>query len=48
MIIWYDDNGVISIDQEGNLKGSRTFGVIVRELRLLNFTEIVSFALEVI
>ncbi|WJZ81450.1 hypothetical protein VitviT2T_001292, partial [Vitis vinifera] len=44
----YDDNSVVIIDQKGNPKGTRTFGAIVRELRLLSFTEIVSFALEVI
>ena len=48
MIIWYGNNGVVIIDQEENPKGTRTFGAIIRELRLLNFTEIVSFSLEVI
>ncbi|KAK8959955.1 hypothetical protein KSP40_PGU001894 [Platanthera guangdongensis] len=44
MIIQYDDNATIIIDQEGNPKGTQIFGVIARELRQLNFTKIVSLA----
>ncbi|MFQ6663719.1 hypothetical protein Gotur_031132 [Gossypium turneri] len=47
MIIRYDDNAAVVIDQEGNPKGSRIFGAISRELRQLNFTKIVSLAPEV-
>ncbi|KAJ0668220.1 putative ribosomal protein L14P [Helianthus annuus] len=36
------------IDQEGNLKGTRVFGAIARELRQFNFTKIVSLAPEVL
>ncbi|PPD93167.1 hypothetical protein GOBAR_DD09871 [Gossypium barbadense] len=46
MIIRYDDNAAVVIDQEGNPKGTRIFGVIARELRQLNFTKIVSLAPE--
>nr|KJB19626.1 hypothetical protein B456_003G111500 [Gossypium raimondii] len=46
MIIRYDDNVAVVIDQEGNPKGTRIFGVIARELRQLNFTKIVSLALK--
>ncbi|PHU30791.1 50S ribosomal protein L14, chloroplastic [Capsicum chinense] len=42
IIIRYDDNAAVVIDQEGNPKGTRIFGAIARELRELNFTKIVS------
>nr|UUF92583.1 ribosomal protein L14 [Allium fasciculatum] len=48
MIIRYDDNAAVVIDQEGNPKGTRVFGAIARELRQLNFTKIVSLAPEVL
>ncbi|KAL3806137.1 hypothetical protein ACJIZ3_000660 [Penstemon smallii] len=48
MIIRYDDNAAVVIDQEGNPKGTRIFGAIPRELRQLNFTKIVSLAPEVL
>ncbi|GAV62587.1 LOW QUALITY PROTEIN: Ribosomal_S3_C domain-containing protein/Ribosomal_L14 domain-containing protein/Ribosomal_L16 domain-containing protein, partial [Cephalotus follicularis] len=47
MIIRYDDNAAVVIDQEGNPKGTRIFGAIALELRQLNFTKIVSLAPEV-
>ncbi|KAK8628505.1 hypothetical protein V6N13_009092 [Hibiscus sabdariffa] len=46
IIIRYDDNDAVVIDQEGNPKGTRIFGAIARELRQLNFTKIVSLAPE--
>ncbi|KAH1045952.1 hypothetical protein J1N35_036736 [Gossypium stocksii] len=48
MILRYDDNTAVVIDQEGNPKGTRIFGAIARELRQLNFTKIVSLAPEVL
>nr|YP_010146276.1 ribosomal protein L14 [Euonymus phellomanus]QQO81167.1 ribosomal protein L14 [Euonymus phellomanus] len=48
MIIRYDDNAAVVIDQEGNPQGTRIFGAITRELRQLNFTKIVSLAPEVL
>ncbi|CAL0313823.1 unnamed protein product [Lupinus luteus] len=48
MIIHYNDNVAVIIDQEGNPKGTRIFGAIARELRQLNFTKIVSLAPEVL
>nr|YP_009767535.1 ribosomal protein L14 [Daniellia ogea]QIS98153.1 ribosomal protein L14 [Daniellia ogea] len=48
MIIQYDDNAAVVIDQEGNPKGTRIFGAIARELRQLNFTKIVSLAPDVV
>ena len=48
LIIQYDDNVVVVIDQEENPKGTRIFGAISRELRQLNFTKIVSLAPEVL
>ena len=32
MILRYDDNAAVLIDQEGNPKGTRIFGAIAREL----------------
>jgi large subunit ribosomal protein L14 len=48
MIIRYDDNAAVIIDQGGNPKGTRVFGAIALELRQLNFTKIVSLAPEVL
>nr|YP_009556617.1 ribosomal protein L14 [Drosophyllum lusitanicum]QBC67557.1 ribosomal protein L14 [Drosophyllum lusitanicum]QBC72958.1 ribosomal protein L14 [Drosophyllum lusitanicum]QBE87523.1 ribosomal protein L14 [Drosophyllum lusitanicum] len=48
MIIRYDDNAAVIIDQEGNPKGTRVFGAIARELRYFNFSKIVSLAPEVL
>nr|YP_009516534.1 ribosomal protein L14 [Malania oleifera]AYE40931.1 ribosomal protein L14 [Malania oleifera]QEI59676.1 ribosomal protein L14 [Malania oleifera] len=48
IIIRYDDNAAVIIDQEGNPKGTRVFGAIARELRHFNFTKIVSLASEVL
>nr|QUS63456.1 ribosomal protein L14 [Liparis pauliana] len=48
MIIRYDDNAAVIIDQEGNPKGTRIFGAIARELRQFNFAKIVSLAPEVL
>ncbi|KAD6118986.1 hypothetical protein E3N88_10257 [Mikania micrantha] len=48
MIIRYDDNVAVVIDQEGNPKGTRVFGAIARELRQFNFTKIISLAPEVL
>ncbi|KAL8151501.1 hypothetical protein V2J09_021309 [Rumex salicifolius] len=48
IIIRYDDNAAVIIDQKGNPKGTRVFGAIARELRQLNFTKIVSLAPEVL
>ena len=36
----------VVIDQEGNPKGTRVFGAIARELRLMNFTKRVLQVLE--
>nr|YP_010513251.1 ribosomal protein L14 [Periandra mediterranea]UXL84822.1 ribosomal protein L14 [Periandra mediterranea] len=48
IVIQYDDNAAVVIDQEGNPKGTRIFCAIVRELRQFNFTKIVSLAPEVL
>nr|UYG49727.1 ribosomal protein L14 [Malania oleifera] len=48
IIIRYDDNAAVIIDQDGNPKGTRVFGAIARELRHFNFTKIVSLASEVL
>nr|YP_009318833.1 ribosomal protein L14 [Blakea schlimii]APA17937.1 ribosomal protein L14 [Blakea schlimii] len=48
MIIRYDDNAAVLIDQEGNPKGTRVFGAIAQELRQFNFTKIISLSPEVL
>nr|YP_009450123.1 ribosomal protein L14 [Burmannia oblonga]ANK36320.1 ribosomal protein L14 [Burmannia oblonga] len=48
IIIQYDDNSAVVIDQEGNPKGTRIFGAINIELRQLNFIKIVLLASEVL
>nr|AVM82992.1 ribosomal protein L14 [Adenocalymma adenophorum] len=48
MIIRYDDNAAVVIDQKGNPKGSRIIGAIPEELKEFNFTKIVSLAPEVL
>nr|YP_009239317.1 ribosomal protein L14 [Monotropa hypopitys]AMM04604.1 ribosomal protein L14 [Monotropa hypopitys]ANP26257.1 ribosomal protein L14 [Monotropa hypopitys] len=48
IIIRYDDNAAVIIDQKGNPKGTRVFGAIALELRQLKFTKIISLAPEVI
>nr|YP_011014256.1 ribosomal protein L14 [Arenaria przewalskii]WQA10662.1 ribosomal protein L14 [Arenaria przewalskii] len=47
IIIRYDDNAAVIIDQAGNPKGSRVFGPIVEELRP-NFTKILSLSSEIL
>ncbi|KAL5646107.1 hypothetical protein ACJX0J_003660 [Zea mays] len=48
IIIRYDDNAAVIIDQKGNPKGTRVFGAVAEELRELNLTKIVSLAPEVL
>nr|YP_010691015.1 ribosomal protein L14 [Vatica bantamensis]WBU93116.1 ribosomal protein L14 [Vatica bantamensis] len=48
IIIRYDDNAAVIIDQKGNPRGTRIIGAIAQELRQLNFTKIVSLAPEVL
>nr|YP_010291317.1 ribosomal protein L14 [Juncus himalensis]ULQ66980.1 ribosomal protein L14 [Juncus himalensis] len=48
MIIKYDNNAAVIIDQKGNPKGSRVFGAITEELRQFNFTKILSIAPDVL
>nr|YP_009435172.1 ribosomal protein L14 [Lobelia linearis]ATG25173.1 ribosomal protein L14 [Lobelia linearis] len=48
MIIRYDDNAAVVIDQKGNPKGTRVFGAIAEDLRQFNFTKIISLASEVL
>jgi large subunit ribosomal protein L14 len=44
----FDRNAVVLIDNDGNPRGTRIFGAVARELRLKNFTKIVSLATEVV
>nr|YP_010692338.1 ribosomal protein L14 [Juncus roemerianus]UZM11300.1 ribosomal protein L14 [Juncus roemerianus] len=48
MIIKYDNNAAVVIDQKGNPKGSRVFGAITEELRQFRFTKILSIAPDVL
>ncbi len=45
--IKFDDNAGVVIDNDGNLRSSRIFGPIAREIRDKGFTKIVSLAQEV-
>nr|YP_010365501.1 ribosomal protein L14 [Pereskia aculeata]UOU85446.1 ribosomal protein L14 [Pereskia aculeata]WRH31708.1 ribosomal protein L14 [Pereskia aculeata] len=47
LIIRYDDNAAVIIDEKGNPKGTRVFGAIARELKQ-NFKKILSLAPEVL
>jgi large subunit ribosomal protein L14 len=44
----FDRNAAVLIDAQGNPKGTRVFGPVVRELRDKNFMKIISLAPEVI
>nr|YP_010291940.1 ribosomal protein L14 [Xyris capensis]ULQ68537.1 ribosomal protein L14 [Xyris capensis]ULQ68599.1 ribosomal protein L14 [Xyris capensis] len=48
VIIRYDDNAAVIIDQKRKPKGSRVFGPFVEELKELNFTKIISIAPEIL
>ena len=48
IILRFDDNAAVVVNQEGNPRGTRVFGPVARELRECNFTKIVSLAPEVL
>nr|YP_010308036.1 ribosomal protein L14 [Microlepia speluncae]ULU28021.1 ribosomal protein L14 [Microlepia speluncae] len=48
MILGFDDNAAVAVNQEGNPRGTRIFGPVARELREFNFARIVSLAPEVL
>jgi large subunit ribosomal protein L14 len=48
MMIRFDDNAAVIINQEGNPRGTRVFGPVARELRDRHFTKIISLAPEVL
>lgn len=48
MILRFDDNAAVVVNQEGNPRGTRIFGPVARELREYNFARIVSLAPEVL
>lgn len=48
MILRFDDNAAVVVNQEGNPRGTRIFGPVARELRDYNFARIVSLAPEVL
>lgn len=45
--IKFDDNAGVVIDDDGNLRATRIFGPIAREIRDAGFTKIISLAQEV-
>lgn len=45
--IKFDDNAGVVIDNDGNLRSTRIFGPIAREVREVGYTKIVSLAKEV-
>nr|YP_009549569.1 ribosomal protein L14 [Histiopteris incisa]AYW16728.1 ribosomal protein L14 [Histiopteris incisa] len=48
MILGFDDNAAVVVNQEGSPRGTRIFGPVARELREYNFARIVSLAPEVL
>ena len=46
--IRFDDNACVLLDSAGELRGTRVFGAVARELRDKNFMKIVSLAPEVL
>jgi large subunit ribosomal protein L14 len=46
--ISFDDNACVLIDQQGEMKGTRVFGPVARELRDLKFMKVISLAPEVL
>nr|YP_010939076.1 ribosomal protein L14 [Aleuritopteris squamosa]WLF85352.1 ribosomal protein L14 [Aleuritopteris squamosa] len=48
MVLGFDDNAAVVINQEGNPRGTRIFGPVARELREYNFARVVSLAPEVL
>ena len=46
--IRFDDNAIVLLDAQGEMKGTRIFGPVARELRDKQFMKIVSLAPEVI
>ena len=46
--IRFDDNACVLLNAAGEMRGTRVFGPIARELRDKNFTKIVSLAPEVV
>lgn len=45
--IKFDDNAAVIVDQDGNLRATRVFGPIAREVRDAGFSKIVSLSPEV-
>nr|YP_010428241.1 ribosomal protein L14 [Prosopanche bonacinae]USN93690.1 ribosomal protein L14 [Prosopanche bonacinae] len=48
LILKFDDNAAVVIDNLKNPKGSRIFGIITQELRKLNFNKIISLSSEIL
>ncbi|MCF7924202.1 MAG: 50S ribosomal protein L14 [Candidatus Izimaplasma sp.] len=46
--IKFDDNAAVILKEDGNMRGTRIFGPVARELRDANYTKIVSLAPEVL
>lgn len=46
--IKFDDNAAVILQEDGNMRGTRIFGPVARELRDANYTKIVSLAPEVL
>ncbi|MFN3875905.1 MAG: 50S ribosomal protein L14, partial [Flavobacteriales bacterium] len=46
--IRFDDNAVVILDQAGEMRGTRIFGPVAKELREKKFMKIISLAPEVL
>ncbi|GAH71942.1 unnamed protein product, partial [marine sediment metagenome] len=44
----FDENAAVILTDKNNPKGTRIFGPVARELRVKNFTKIISLAPEVL
>ena len=48
MYIRFDDNAAVIVNMDNNLRGTRVFGPVAREIRDRNYSKIVSLAPEVL
>lgn len=46
--IKFDDNACVLLDGQGEMRGTRVFGPVARELRDKNYTKVISLAPEVL
>jgi large subunit ribosomal protein L14 len=47
-LIFFSENSAVLVDNDGNPKGTRVFGPVPRELKVKNFTKVISISSEII